>query len=53
MRLILVLMCFLRGFTYFRSFRTLFAYLTLAVVKEMYSVFAFGVCYLTGPRLTE
>ena len=56
-RLVLVLMCFLRGFTYFRSFRMtrLFVYLTLAVVKEMYSfliimgytVFAFGVCSAT------
>jgi len=53
-RLVVSLLCFLRGFTYFRSFRMtrLFVYLTLAVVKEMYSfliimaysVFCFGVC---------
>jgi len=53
-RLILALLCLLRGFTYFRSFRTtrVFVYMTLAVIKEMYSflfimaysVFAFGVC---------
>jgi len=53
-RLVVSLLCFLRGFTYFRSFRMtrLFVYLTLAVVKEMYSfliimaysVFSFGVC---------
>jgi len=53
-RLILALLCLLRGFTYFRSFRTtrLFVYMTMAVIKEMYSflfimaysVFAFGVC---------
>ena len=52
-RLVLALLCFLRGFTYFRSFRMtrLFVYLTVAVVKEMYcflivmgySVFSFGV----------
>ena len=57
MRLVVSLMCFLRGFTYFRSFRMtrLFVYLTLAVIKEMYSfliimgysVFAFGVCSAT------
>ena len=56
-RLLLALMCFLRGFTYFRSFRMtrLFVYMTLAVIKEMYSfliimgysVFAFGVCSAT------
>ena len=53
-RLLLALLCLLRGFTYFRSFRTtrVFVYMTLAVIKEMYSflfimaysVFAFGVC---------
>ena len=53
-RLVVSLLCFLRGFTYFRSFRMtrIFVYLTLAVVKEMYSfliimgysVFCFGVC---------
>ena len=56
-RLMMALMCFLRGFTYFRSFRMtrLFVYMTLAVIKEMYSfliimgysVFAFGVCSST------
>ena len=54
LRLIMSLLCFLRGFTYFRSFRMtrLFVYMTLAVVKEMYSfliimaysVFSFGIC---------
>ena len=54
LRLVVSLMCFLRGFAYFRSFRMtrLFVYMTLAVVKEMYSflvimgysVFSFGVC---------
>jgi len=49
-----VALCLLRGFTYFRSFRMtrLFVYMTMAVIKEMYSflfimaysVFAFGVC---------
>jgi len=53
-RLSLALLCLLRGFTYFRSFRTtrVFVYMTLAVIKEIYSflfimaysVFAFGVC---------
>jgi len=52
-RLLLAILCFLRGFTYFRSFRMtrLFVYMTMAVVKEMYSfliimaysVFAFGI----------
>jgi len=52
-RLVLALLCLFRGFTYFRSFRLtrLFVYLTLAVVKEMYSflivmgysVFSFGI----------
>ena len=53
-RTLIALLCFLRGFTYFRSFRMtrLFVYMTIAVVKEMYSflvimaysVFSFGVC---------
>ena len=54
LRMVLTLLCFLRGFTYFRSFKMtrIFVYMTLAVVKEMYSflviiaysVFALGVC---------
>ena len=53
-RLFLCLMCLLRGFTLFHSFRMtrIFVYLTLSVITEMYSfliimaysVFAFGIC---------
>jgi hypothetical protein len=53
-RVLVALMCLLRGFTYFRSFRMtrLYVYATLAVVKKMYSfliimgysVFSFGIC---------
>ena len=53
-RMILALLCFLRGFTYFRGFKMtrVFVYMTMAVVQEMYSfliiiaysVFTFGVC---------
>lgn len=51
--LAVVAFCFLRGFTYFRSFKMtrIFVFTTLAVVREMYSfliilwysVFAFGI----------
>jgi hypothetical protein len=55
LRLLVALLCFLRGFTYFKSFRMtrLFVFMTISVVKDIYSfliilaysVFAYGICF--------
>ena len=63
LRLLVTVLCFLRGFTYFRSCRMtrLFVFMTMSVVRDIYSflvvlaysVFSFGVCFLaTQPSLT-